>query len=68
MPDTDKPLQATTGWRVWRWTAPPPGLRIILAREPDRIIWHEPVPLPDVREARTLPPWLNVHGLLWRPA
>jgi hypothetical protein len=64
-------VQDRTGWRVWRvwrWDPPPPGLPVVLAREPDRIIRHEPIPLDGVREARTVPPWLNVAGLLWRRA
>jgi hypothetical protein len=65
--DADKTAPAA-GWRTWVWNPPPPGLLVILGREPDRIIRHEPIPMPVARKARSLPPWVNINGLLWRPA
>lgn len=61
-------MTAAAGWRVWLHNQPEPGARIIIARAPNRITDHEPVPMAGVRIARDLPPWLNIVGLWWRPA
>jgi hypothetical protein len=43
-------------------------MRYRLAQEPDRLVWHEPIPFPGTMANDALPGWLNVTGLLWRPA
>jgi hypothetical protein len=61
-------LPVGAGWRRWLSSPPPFGVRLILAREPDRIVWHEPVPWPGVTTREDLDPHTNAAGLLWRTA
>ncbi len=55
-------------WRNWITDPPPRDSYVLVAREPDRITSHEPVPSGYACWARSFPPWFNVAGLLWKPA